>query len=307
MLSVPALAFAKTWPEAAILIITERIGKAIRNPPRDVMLSHAAKTVGYGWGFGVHEALDQTGALFGPLLVAGMLSMHHEYRRAFAVLLIPAVLTLCFLVVARLRYPKPEDLESQAPPKVQVKGFPHVFWLYMAGAAFVAAGFADFSLIAFHFQKTAVVPQLWIPVFYSIAMGISGLGSLICGRLFDRRGIAVLIPLTLLTSLFAPLAFLGGFWIALLGVALWGLGMGVHESIIPAAVATMIPAQKRPSGYGIFTAGYGVFWFAGSAIIGALYQFSMPALIAFCMAAELIAVPIFIRVRQQNASGKVAQ
>ena len=134
-------------------------------------------------------------------------------------------------------------------------------------------------------------------------MGVSGIGSLVFGRLFDRVGIAVLLPLTLLSALFAPLAFLGGFWVALIGVALWGLGMGVHESIIPAAVAQMVPVQRRASAYGLFTAGYGVFWFLGSAALGILYGVSLPALIAFSLVTELAAIPLFLIVRRQFRPG----
>jgi MFS family permease len=130
-------------------------------------------------------------------------------------------------------------------------------------------------------------------------MAVSGTGSLLFGRLFDKFGISILIPLTLLSLVFAPLVFLGGFWAALTGVALWGLGMGVHESIIPAAVATMVPANRRPSAYGLFTAGYGIFWFAGSAIMGAIYDISLPGVVAFCMALELAALPLFFWVRKQ--------
>jgi hypothetical protein len=103
------------------------------------------------------------------------------------------------------------------------------------------AGFADFPLIAYHFQQRTSVPKDLVPVAYAIAMGGSGTGSLIFGRIFDRSGILILVPLTVLSALFAPLVFLGGSWPALLGAALWGLGMGVHESIIPAAVAPMVP------------------------------------------------------------------
>src|SRR5205807_9797260 len=170
------------------------------------------------------------------------------------------------------------------------------------GAVLVAAGFADFPLIAYHFVRASSVPSIWIPVFYAVAMGVSGMGSLVFGRLFDRVGIAVLVPLTLLSALFAPLVFLGGFWAALIGVALWGLGIGVHESIIPAAVAVMVPPQRRASAYGLFTAGYGIFWFLGSALIGILYGVSLPALIAFSLVAELAAIPLFIVVRQQVRS-----
>jgi MFS family permease len=175
-----------------------------------------------------------------------------------------------------------------------------VFWIYMAGAALVAAGFADFSLVAFHFHKASIVPNLWIPIFYSVAMATSGLGSLVFGRLFDRIGIGILVPLTLISAASAPLVFLGRFWLALVGVALWGLGMGVHESIIPAAVTTMVPQQRRASAYGIFTGVYGVFWFLGSVIIGRLYDVSLPALLAFSIAAQLVAIPIFIVVKRTN-------
>lgn len=303
MAAVPLLALAGSWQVAALLIVVERIGKATRNPPRDVMLSHAAKEMGYGWGFGIHEALDQFGALVGPLIVAAVLANRGDYRTAFAVLLIPALVVLALLVVARLLYPRPEDMEA-TPPDVKATGLPRAFWVYLAGAALVAAGFADFSLMAYHFAKADAVPVDWIPIFYAVAMGVSGLGSLVCGRLFDRFGISILIPLTAVATLYVPLAFLGGFWPALLGTAVWGLGMGVHESIVPAAVAVMVPPQRRASAYGIFTAGYGVSWFLGSAAIGILYDVSLPALIAFAVTAELAALPFFFLVRKQLPSSR---
>ena len=293
MSAVPLLAVARTWQIAGLLIVLERVGRAIRNPPRDVMLSHAGKQVGIGWTFGLHEALDQFGALCGPLVLAWILARHGEYRLGFAVLAIPAVITIAILIVARISYPRPEEMEVHVPD-VHSSGLPRVFWIYLAGAALVAAGFADFSLMAFHFEKAHVVPQDWVPIFYAVAMAVSGLGSLTFGRMFDRSGLWVLIPLTLIAAAATPLAFLGHEWVALAGCAVWGLGMGVHESIIPAAVATMVPQQRRPSAYGTFTAGYGIFWFIGSVIIGKLYEVSLPALVGFSVAAQLAAIPIFI-------------
>lgn len=294
MAAVPALALTHSWQAAAALIILERVGKATRNPPRDVMLSHAAKQVGgYGLVFGIHEALDQFGAMFGPLLVALILANRGSYHEAFAVLLVPALINLAFVAIARLLYPRPQDLES-SPPDIGVSGLPPVFWLYLAGAALVAAGFADYPLIAYHFGKTHSVPGEWIAVFYSVAMAVSGTGSLLFGRLFDRFGFSVLVALTAVSALFAPLVFLGGFWLALIGAAVWGMGIGAHESIIPAAVAPMVPVQRRASAFGLFTAGYGVFWFLGSAAIGILYDASLTATIVFCVASQLAAVPIFI-------------
>ncbi|GER85264.1 MAG: MFS transporter [Thermogemmatispora sp.] len=298
MVSVPLLAVAGSWPLAALLIILERAGKAIRNPPRDVMLSQAAHEMGYGWAFGFHEALDQFGALLGPLAVAAVLAWRGNYRLAFASLAVSAALTLLLLLLARLLYPRPHEL-APAPQVATPQALPATYWVYLVGAVLVAAGFADFPLIAYHFARVSSVPSTLVPVFYAIAMGSSGLGSLLCGRLFDRLGMGILIPLTVLAALFAPLVFLGGFWLALLGVVVWGLGMGVHESLIPAAVALMVPGQRRASAYGIFTAGYGICWFLGSALIGLLYSVALPLAITFCLLAELLAIPFFIIASRQ--------
>lgn len=294
MASVPALALAGSWPAAAALIVLERVGKAMRNPPRDAMLAHAGSDIGHGWAFGVHEALDQLGALIGPLVVAGILALRGEYQIAFAALLVPAVLTLATLAVARWTYPQPPGVSAR-PSDVHTGGLPRVFWVYLAAAGLVAAGFADFSLIAYHFEQTNLVAASWVPVFYAAAMGASGLGSLVFGRLFDRRGIVILVPLTLVTLLFAPLAFLGGPGPAFLGVVLWGVGMGVHESIMAAAVANMVPRLRVASAYGVFNLGYGVAWFAGSAVMGLLYDVSLPALVAFSVIVELAALPVLWR------------
>jgi MFS family permease len=303
MASVPALALTHSWESAAVLIILERVGKAIRNPPRDAMLSHAAKSMGgYGAVFGLHEALDQFGAMVGPLMLALVLGSRGNYHEAFAVLLVPALINLAFVAIARIIYPTPSDMEP-APARGGSSALPRVFWLYLAGAGLVAAGFADYPLIAYHFGKTGSVGNEWIAIFYAVAMAVSGTASFCFGRLFDRFGFVVLLILTAVAASFAPLVFLGGFWTALLGAAIWGMGMGAHESIIPAAVGPMVPQQRRASTYGLFTAGYGTFWFVGSAIIGILYDHSVTAVIIFCIVCEIAAVPIFLIVgRTQRSS-----
>ena len=111
LLAVPALALAGTWQAAAAFIILERTGKALRTPARDAMLART------GWVFGLHEALDQTGATLGPLIVAGVLALRGDYRLAFAWLLVPALLALSLLVLARLRFPRPHDLEINRAPR----------------------------------------------------------------------------------------------------------------------------------------------------------------------------------------------
>ena len=297
MSSVPALALTNSWEGAAILIVLERVGKAIRNPPRDAMLSHAGKSLGgYGYVFGMHEALDQFGAMCGPILMAFVLGSRGNYHEAFAVLVVPALINLTLVAIARFAYPTPANLEPSPAKATGSRKLPHLFWLYLAGAGLVAAGFADYPLIAYHFDKTGSVPKEWIAGFYAVAMAVSGTASLCFGRLFDRFGFSLLVVLTAVAALFAPLVFLGGFWTALLGAAVWGMGMGAHESIIPAAVAPMVSPQRRASAFGLFTAGYGTFWFAGSAIIGILYDHSLTATIFFCVFCQVAAIPIFILV-----------
>ena len=298
LLAVPLLALAGRWEIAAVLMITERMGKAIRNPSRDAMLSHATQSIGRGWGFGLHEAMDQIGAILGPLIVAAVLYLNGGYRISFAVLLVPALLALAVLLVARALYPRPRDLEV-ASRELRTGGFPRIFWLYLTAVSLIAAGYADFPLIAYHFGKLSVVTKVWIPIFYAVAMGVDALSALFFGRLFDRVGLSILIPVSLLSSLFAPLVFLGGFYFALVGMALWGVGMGAQESIMRAAIAEMVPMNKRSTAYGIFNAGFGLFWFLGSALMGILYDVSISSLIIFSVVMQLASIPFFISIRKK--------
>ncbi|HLI58592.1 MAG TPA: MFS transporter [Solirubrobacteraceae bacterium] len=303
MTVVPLLALAGSWEVAALLIILERVGKAIRNPPRDAMLAHAGQRLGAGWAFGVHEALDQFGATFGPLLVALVLSLHRrDYKLAFALLAIPAVIELCVLAAARISYPHPADLERASPASVTSERLPTRFWVYLAAAALIGAGFADFPLIAYHFERARIVSTDTVPVFYAIAMAVGGGGSLIFGRLFDRLGIKLLLPLTLVAAGYAPLVFLGGSGAGLGGIVLWGLGSGVQESIIPAAVGQMVSSDRRASAFGIFTGVYGVAWFAGSTAIGLLYGVSLVMIVVFSVASQLVALVPFAMVLKRASA-----
>ncbi len=299
MLAVPLLALAGNWQTAALLMIAERTGKAIRNPPRDAMLSHATQSMGRGWVFGLHEALDQTGAVLGPLIVTAVLYFKGSYRTGFAVLLVPAILALSVLLIARFLYPRPRDLEAILP-ELETRGFPRRFWLYIVAACLIGAGYVDFPLIAYHFEKAAVVSDDWIPVFYAVAMAVDALAALILGKLFDRKGLLVLIVATIVAAFFGPLVFLAGSSAALLGMALWGLGMGAQESIMRAVVAEMIAADRRASAYGIFNAAFGLFWFLGSVAMGILYDVALPTLIAFSVIAQFAAVPLLFLIEKNK-------
>ncbi len=298
LLAVPLLALAGRWEFAAALIILERLGKAIRSPARDAILSHATKQIGQGWGFGIHEAMDQIGALTGPLVIALVLYLKGGYQHAFLTLAIPAFLALAVLVIARLNYPNPREFEPVAK-KIEAKGLPNVFWIYLVAIGLIAAGYADYPLIAYHLKKHIIVTDNWIPVFYAVAMAVDAVSALICGKFFDKIGMNVLIFVVLISAFFAPFVFFGGFAAALIGMAIWGIGMGAQESIMRAQVATMVTSQKRGSAYGIFNTGYGLFWFLGSALMGILYDKSIPLLVAFSVLAQLSAIPVLVYARKK--------
>lgn len=190
MVAVPVLALTGQWEVAACFIVAERVGKAIRTPTRDAMLSHATTQMGRGWGFGLHEALDQLGAMLEPLIIVTVLHFRVSYQNEFALLAIPAALTLSVLIAARILYPRPRDLEANVA-HLETKGLATPFWLYLGGTCLVAAGYADFPLIAYHFKYTSTVSDMWIPVFYSIAMEVDALAALLFGRLFDRLGLRI--------------------------------------------------------------------------------------------------------------------
>ena len=295
MLAVPALALAENWPVAAALMIAERTGRAIRRPPTDAMISHAGESIGHGWAFGLSEALDQTGATVGPLLAAWVLYRHGGYHEAYALLLIPALLCLAALLPARGIYPRPQDLEQEAPQWSKIRSLSKAYWLYLAAGAFIAAGYADFSLVAFHFQQAATIAPPLIPVFYAGAMAAAAVASLVYGQLLDRFGFRALLPAFLLPALFAPCVFLGGATMAGFGVFLWGIGMGAQDSCLKAALARAIPVQNRSTAFGVFDTGFGIAWFVGSVAMGMLYQTSIPALVIFSVVLQLAAIPVLAR------------
>jgi MFS family permease len=302
LLAVPLLALTGRWELAVLLIVAERAGKAIRTPARDAMLSHAGTQIGLGWGFGLHGALDQTGAILGPLIVGAALYLKGGYQGAFAILAIPAVLAMMVLFAARHFYPRPRDLDV-APPDLTPGPLPRRFWVYVSAAALIAAGYADFPLIAFHFGKTNLIAPVWIPAFYALAMAAEAMPALLLGRLFDRIGIGTMILATCASALSAPLAFLGDSKAALVGMVLWGVGMGAQGSVMRAAIAPFAPASERGTAYGIFNAAYGLAWFAGSSLLGVLYGRSVAAVAVASASLQIAAIIILWRIARRADGG----
>ncbi len=292
LLAVPALALAGQWPLAAGLVIAERTGRGIRKPTVEAMLSYAGKSIGAGWVFGLNEALDQAGATIGPLVVALVLYLNGGYRTGFGVLLIPALLCLGILVVARLLYPRPHELEEATGHAFVTTNLAAPYWIYLGAGALIAAGLADFALIGFHFHKANTVPTNLIPVFYAVAMGSSALASIPLGRLFDRFGANIALLAFFISAGSAPFVFLGTPVSALIGMILWGVGMSAQGSLFQAMLTGVIPREKRSTAFGLFDTGYGVAWFLGSAAMGLLYEKSILAVVAFSVVLQLAALPV---------------
>jgi MFS family permease len=303
LLVVPTLAFVGTWQAAALLIVAERTGKSLRGPARDVLLSEATDVVGHGFGFGVHAAFDQAGAVLGPLLMVMAVARTNRFGPGFLWLALPAVGAFAALLVARAVR---GDTKAE-PPRQVTQAIPQVFWPYIVAAGLLACGFIDFPLLAYHFQKNSLTQPAVIPLLYAGAMGVNGLTALLLGRLFDRYGLTVLACGILVSLMALPLGFLGGTTGAVVGVACWAIGLGAQDATLRSGIAQVVSMKKRGSAFGIFNAVYGVMWFLGSVVMGLLYDHSVIALVIFGVAAQLAAAAMFVYLRRPLAAAIAAR
>jgi hypothetical protein len=298
LVAVPALALVPTWQAAALLIVAERTGKALRGPARDVLLSGATQDIGHGWGFGLHSIMDQTGAVIGPLLMVAAVARSHHFGPGFLWLAFPAVGTLIALLAARLLNPE----RSQPAKAPDVQALPRVFWLYVAAAGLLACGMVDFPLLAYHFQGARLAMPAQIPLLYAAAMGVNGLTAPIFGRLFDRFGLTALVFGIFISLLSLPFGFLGGAAGALASVACWATGLGAQDACLRSGIAKVVSMNKRGGAFGAFNGVYGIAWFLGSMAMGLLYSRSLAMLVAFGVLSQLGAAAMFFSLRRRLPS-----
>lgn len=290
LISVPLLAFAGYWQLAVVLMILERFGKAVRSPARDAVLSFASHETGRGWGFGLHEAMDQIGATVGPLLVAWALySRNNDYHFAYGILAAPAIAALSALVLTMMKFPHPRQLEPTGKPAPFREKFPGSFWIYTFAIGLIAAAYADFPLIAFHLKTLHLIEDQNIPVLYALAMFTDAIAALVLGRFYDRWGKRTIVAVFIIQLAFIPFVFMGNVTIVIIGMILWGIGMGAQESIIKAEVARITDVNRRGLAFGSFNAVFGIFWFAGSVAMGYLYDLSIAYLVGFSLLLQVTA------------------
>ncbi|KQC05659.1 MAG: MFS transporter [Methanoculleus sp. SDB] len=298
LIAVPFLAFAGRWEIAAALFIVERMGKGIRAPAKDAILSNITVTVGRGWGFGIHEAMDQIGAIIGPLIFTAAFVLRGDFQVAFILLFIPFFLMITALVIARRNVPDPVSMESALTCQEQ-ETQAGALLRFAIFTAFTMAGFAAFPLIAYHFTATGIVPDAEIPLYYAIAMGVDAVVALIVGRAYDRFGVSVLFILPLLGLVIPVAAFSTSALYVFIAVVLWGAAMGVQETILRAAVADYTHISKRCTAYGIFNTVYGAAWFIGSVFIGWAYETFLPLVIGFLTVMQLCAgIALFLAMQK---------
>ena len=314
IIAVPALALVGEhgWIAACVLLVIQRMGKAIKKPAKDTIMSFAASQEGVGKSFGIQEVLDQIGAFIGPVLLYLVMLFKTEgttfeiYSTCFAVLAIPGAITLVLLIVTRCKFPNPEHFEPEPKEYIPFK-MKKEFILYIAGISLFAFGFIDYSIIIMHVSRTyshlasglsetsALVSTGSLPLLYAGAMLVDAVAALFFGMMYDKNGVKALVWSTVISAPCAVFVFaFDSVPMLLIGVALWGVGMGAQESILKAAVTSMVPKASRATGYGVFECSFGAFWFLGSWLMGVLYDVSIPAMIAVSVIAQLAAIPLYI-------------
>ncbi|MFI5489869.1 MFS transporter [Micromonospora echinaurantiaca] len=309
VVSVPLLGLTSVLWVACALIVAERVGKAVRQPAKDTLLSHAAAVTGRGRGFAVHEALDQAGALVGPLAVAGVLAATgDDYGPALLVLAVPGALALALVVWLRVQVPRPvryeratpaepgERTSRRVPGATEVARLPGRFWAYAGFAGLTMTGFATFGVLSFHLVSAGLLPASAVPVLYAAAMVVDALAAVATGWAYDRYGAVVLVVLPVVAALVPALAFSATVGMAVAGVVLWGALLGVQESTLKATVADLVGPGRRATAYGVFGAVVGVAAAAGGALAGGLYETSVPLLVAVTGALQLVALGVLVSI-----------
>jgi MFS-type transporter involved in bile tolerance (Atg22 family) len=315
LVTVPLLALAGTWQMVALLIVFERVGKAIRSPAKDTILSTATRRVGTGFGFGLHEAMDQIGAILGPLAFAAAFAFAGkaeasvaQYQAAYKWLWLPFAALMVILVIAFIRVPDPQRLEPIVPKAKEEDKLTKTFWIYVAFTFVATLGFASWAILGFHFKSKGILSDAEIPLFYAIAMGVDGLTALLVGLGYDKLkkrhssesgGLALLVIIPILSIAIPILGFSNSKAFAIAAAVVWGVVMGAHETIMKSAIADITPMKKRGTGYGIFNTAYGLAVFAGSSIIGLLYDASLNWAIALAVGAEVAALVVFAFLRKE--------
>ncbi|TCJ28348.1 MFS transporter [Nocardioides jejuensis] len=302
LLAVTPFLGAAGLATAAVLILLERTGKAVRSPAKSALLARMATQTGRGKGFGVHKAMDQVGAFSGPLLLSGMAALTGVLWPGFAVLAIPGALSLLLLAQLRRHAPIVEEGDSPPPSKGALAGLrtaigtelPGAFHVFSLATAFMTAGLMTFGVISFRLVDRGIITAAVVPLVYAAAMAIEAVGALVTGQLFDRWGGAVLLAVPALVAGIPLLVFADTVWVVLAGIAVWGVATAIQDSTVKAYVADLVPSSRRATAYGVFAAVQGIGALGGGALAGALVEHHLSVLAATVAVMQVVAAGLVI-------------
>jgi MFS family permease len=308
VLSVPLIGATNVIVPALLLYGAERLGKAVRSPAKDTLLSHASTQTGRGSAFGVHQAMDQFGAMAGPLVLAAVLSQRAgDYHLAFGVLIVPGVLVLALLFWLRHRVPDPAayEVEAAAPqaatpqaPREASEGdggrrarvvLPPLLWQYVGAIALLSLGIASFPLLAFHAQTQHLLTPAQVPVLFALAMLVDGISGLLMGRVYDRRGPTVLLVVPFAAAVGA-IAFSHNATLVWVGVAVWGVVNGVLDSTVKAVVTELVAPASRSVAFGWLAFVRGLGLLVAGVALGLAYDQSSTLVVWLILGANAVAL-----------------
>jgi len=295
IISIPLLGISNSWEIAAIFIILERIGKGIRTPARDVILSYATKEIGRGFGFGIHEAMDQIGAIIGPLLFGLFLYVGLGYKKGFLMLIFPCIFLLIVLFIAKHTVKDPKRLEKNLGDNKRKQDIPSIFWIYLVFSAISVIGFVNFQIISYHFKVQHILNDSFIPIIYAFAMGIDAIFALIIGRIYDKFGLKTVLIIPFINIFIPFFVFRKSINFLILGIIIWGMVMAMYETVMRASIADIIPIAKRGYSYGIFNTVFGLSYFLGSFVIGFLYTLNLDYVIIYILIMSVVSLLVGLK------------
>ncbi|TAL67604.1 MAG: MFS transporter [Bacteroidetes bacterium] len=322
LITVPLLSLTGVWQFAALFMIMERIGKAIRSPSKDTILSLATKQVGTGFGFALHEFFDQMGAIIGPLIFSSLFFIIGtgsksvtDYRQGYSLYFYVFIILMFVLIITYFLFKNPEKFETSEIQSKEHDKLSRTFWLYTTFTFLTTFGFVSFVLIGYHLKRNNIVNDTAIPLFYAATMAIDAIVALIIGKIYDKlkkkrnnekAGLQLLFIIPILTAIIPVFVFSKSIVLIFIAVFIWGIVMGTHETIMKAAIADITSIKKRGTAYGIFNTSYGIAIFIGSSLVGILYDNSLILLIILLISVELSTIPVLIKLNSEIRSKRNA-
>lgn len=319
---VPFMGVTTFLPAILSIMMIERIAKALRNPAKDIILSHVADSgggkVGLGFAFGLNEAFDKFGAFVGPMIftviffVAGNRGIDigaYEYQLGYRLLAIPFVLMMVAVFLTHKTVRKKKLMEVGDSPNLPKDKLPPIFWTYTAFIFVTMLGFAQFPLIAFHMRDNAILTDERIVLFYAIIMAVNAALAIFIGMFYDwikrktgnkHSGLLTLLFIPIAAAVLPFLTLGESMTLIVVGLVLFGVIIAAHETIMRSAIADITSLRKRGTGYGIFNTAHGTALLLGALAFSQIYNhFGIPALQITLVAVQAVAMVLFIVMQRQ--------